>query len=138
MTTIRVDAVTPTASGKAWRVRSGSRWFNAFKDSGIENHIGKTIDAEISTHEKYGDGIEKYKVVDTPTGPQGTPTNASGAVSGVRPALDSNRGAPWYMPFLSNTVAHAITAGLIKGPTEIKVWVLAAKEAAESVDDIPL
>jgi hypothetical protein len=124
LTQIRVDAVTPTASGKAWRVRSGSRWFNAFKDSGIENHVGKVIDAEISTHEKYGDGIEKYKVMETPTVPQGSPKTGL-------PASNEVMVAPWWTTMASNIVAHAIAAGQITGPEQIKAWVAAVRDAAE-------
>ena len=47
MSQFRVDEVLPSKSGKAWRVRSGSSWYNAFMDSGIEGHVGKMIEAEI-------------------------------------------------------------------------------------------
>ncbi len=123
MAQIRIDAVTPTASGKAWRVRSGAEWYNAFKDSGIEAHVGKVIDAEISTHEKYGKGIEKYKVV----------TQTTGALPVPQMAIP-NQGlgvAPYWLAFASNVVAHAISAGLIKEPSDIKVWFLAAKHAVD-------
>lgn len=34
-----------------------------------------------------------------------------------------------YLPFISNTVAHAIQAGLIKAPADVTAWVLGAKAA---------
>lgn len=34
-----------------------------------------------------------------------------------------------YLPFISNTVAHAIQAGLIKQPLDLTGWVLAARMA---------
>jgi|SRR5882672_11619927 len=123
MSQLRIDEVLPSKSGKAWRVRSGSNWYNAFGDSGIEVHTGKLIEAEITTHEKYGMGIGKYKVV-----APGVPTQAP-EVS--KKPFETVTTVPWYLPFCSNTVAHAISAGLIKEPTDIKVWFLAARRAVE-------
>jgi hypothetical protein len=127
MTQIRIDAVKKSASGKAWQIRSGNEWYTAYLDSGINEHVGKTLEVEIKTFGKDGKAIDKYKVVgDVASTPR-------------QPALDSNRGAPWWSNFVSNQVAHAISAGLIKGPEEIKVWTLAAKQAVESADsDVPL
>jgi hypothetical protein len=38
--------------------------------------------------------------------------------------------APWWMPFVSNTVAHAIQAGCITDPSMVLDWARAAKESA--------
>lgn len=40
----------------------------------------------------------------------------------------------WYMPFVSNTVAHAISMGLLNDPEMIGIWAKAAKQAAEELD----
>lgn len=50
------------------------------------------------------------------------------------PASGNGHGSErWYMPFVSNTVAHAIAAGRIEGPQDIKQWAAAAKQAAEEL-----
>lgn len=46
-------------------------------------------------------------------------------------------GDKWWMPFVSNTVAHAIQAGLIKGPGEISTWARAARNVAEDLPKLP-
>ena len=125
MSQFKIDEVLPSKSGKAWRVRTGQTWYNAFGDSGIEGHVGKVIDAEISTHEKYGAGIQKYKVMESglgsaPVAPK-TPLQAPNEVTV----------APYWLPMASNVVAHAIAAGLIKEPTDIKEWVFGAMNAAK-------
>jgi len=127
MSQFRVDEVLPSKSGKAWRVRTGQTWYNAFMDSGIEACVGKLIEAEIKTSEKFGAGIQKYKVVGETTQSQGQkPTQAvQNAPRGT------NDGEMRWLPMASNTVAHAIAAGLIKDPTDIKVWVLATRQAID-------
>jgi hypothetical protein len=72
------------------------------------------------------------------------------SVNKVAPAAAANGVSRdrWWMPFVSNTVAHAIAAGQIATPENIKLWAAAAKQAAleiekpaaadgEFVDDIP-
>jgi hypothetical protein len=44
-----------------------------------------------------------------------------------------NESAPWWMAFVSNTVAHAIEAGLIKLPNDMIGWAIAAKETAANL-----
>jgi len=40
----------------------------------------------------------------------------------------------FWLPFVSNTVAHAIAATLIQEPMQIKAWAAAAKQAAIELD----
>jgi hypothetical protein len=40
----------------------------------------------------------------------------------------------FWLPFVSNTVAHALTAGFITEPGMIKQWAAAAKQAAVELD----
>jgi len=125
MSMVRIDRVTKTASGKGLRVLSGATWYGAFLDSGLDHMVGQTVDADITTSEKYGATISKYRKVDP-----GPSTQATGPVSqpyvGAVPTI-----APFWLQFASNTVAHAISAGLIKEPSDIKQWYLAAKRAVE-------
>ena len=125
MSQFRVDEVLPSKSGKAWRVRTGQTWYNAFGDSGIEGHVGKFIEAEIKTHEKFGAGIQKYKVLGETT--QSQPQTHQNAPRGP----DEVTVAPYWQTFCSNVVANAIAAGLITKPEEIKAWTFAAMNAAK-------
>jgi len=107
------------ASGKSYRVQLGEEWYGAKLDSGIEAAEGKEIEAEIETTDKFGKWIKKWSVVAGSSKPAGG--------NGSQPF------APWFMPFVSNTVAHAIAAGKITGPAEIQAWASAAKAAAEVI-----
>lgn len=87
---------------------------------------------EIIMHpEEWGDTT--VNVVDTVKSLQ-TPQDASGRT--IKP-----NGDRWYMPFVSNCVAHAITADLVGQPANISAWAKAAYDAAQALDalndDIP-
>ena len=156
---VLVESCEKTKSGKAWRVRASGQYYNAFLDSGIENYVGKYIEAEIHTHEKYGSSIAAFKPV---TPPNAAPQVARSAeregkpayprqFSGDSPAVAApyhreptyaepakpGTVAPYWLPMASNVVAHAIAAGKIETPAAIKTWVQAVKNAVENVDDIP-
>lgn len=126
MAQLRIEEVLPSKSGKAWRVKSGGKWYNAFGDSGIEAHTGKLIEAEITTHEKFGPGIQKYKVIEA----QSAPTQAAETIPArfAIPNAGTNT-APYWQTFVSNQVASAIQAGLIKEPSDLKEWTFAAMNA---------
>lgn len=51
----------------------------------------------------------------------------------VTPISNGPSSDRWFMPFVSNTVAHAIAAGKIQEPLDIKAWAAAAKQAAEEL-----
>ena len=125
---IRIDDVSESKSGKSWNVKSGDKWYSAFKDSGIDKLKGQTIEAEVEPFGKGGMGIKTYRVIGAsnppPASPAGIPT-----YSGV---------APFWLPFASNVCAHAISSGRVQAPGDLKAWFLAAKEAAEGAakDDV--
>lgn len=123
---LTVETVGPSKSGKALRVKAGGKWYGAKKDSGIT--AGTTIDAETSTGD-YGDWIDKWKPSNGSAAPQ-----ASGVSNAPSGSPNSSRdhpagAAPAWLPFASNTVAHAINAGIIKEPSDVKAWAAAAKQA---------
>lgn len=139
------EQVTKTKSGKAFRVLLGGKWYNAFIDSGIDNAVGKYIEAEITTSEKFGPGIQKWAYSQV-AAPQVTPPIASPSPSGVpaaaapydernpppdlyerqyaEPAKHSDNLAPWFWPSVSNVCAAAIEKGLITKPEELNMWAL--------------
>ena len=131
---VLVESCQPTKSGKAWRVCLGGTYYNAFKDSGIENHVGKMIEAEITTSEKYGASIKAFKLVQVaaPAAPvlqSQAPVTREREPQYAEPAKLGTV-APWFMPFISNTVNAAIAAGHINTPAGIQAWALAARGAA--------
>lgn len=112
---LTVESVTPAKTGKSLRVKANGEWYGAKKDSGIA--AGMTIDAEVEDGE-YGKWINKWKAMSNAPAPASNPSSA--------PQLPG--GSPW-LPFVSNTVAHAITAGLIQSPSQVEAWAKAAKDA---------
>lgn len=40
----------------------------------------------------------------------------------------------WWLPFVSNQVAHAIAAGKIQNPNDMNTWAKAAKECIQATD----
>ena len=131
---VMVEQVTVSKSGKALRVLLGGTWYNAFLDSGLNGQVGKMIEAEIRTHDKFGAGVHTWKPVNA--APQVAPALAAAsppspaAAAPYKYAEPSDNVAPWYMPFVSNTVAHAIEKGLINSPVGINEWALKAAQVA--------
>lgn len=120
MQVLTIESVGPSKSGKALRVKAGGKWYGAKKDSGLT--AGTTIEAEVSDGE-YGLWIDKYKPVNGGAAPQSAvPARAATPVG-------SAVAAPVWANFVSNQVAHAIQAGLITTPEQIKLWAAAAKQA---------
>jgi len=151
---VMVEQVTKTKSGKAYRVLLGGKWYNAFIDSGIEAAQGRYIEAEITTSEKFGPGIAKWAysqgaAPQVPPPMQGgippAPAPAAAAPYDERnpppethyaePARGGDNIQPWYMPFVSNTVAHAIEKGLISTPVGINEWALKAAQVAQAIKE---
>lgn len=114
---LTVESVTPAKTGKSLRIKANGEWYGAKKDSGIQ--AGMTIDAEVEDGD-YGKWINKWKAMaSTPAAQPSAPASSSqGAAVGTA-----------WLPFASNTVAHAINAGLIQNPEQVKVWAEAAKKA---------
>lgn len=122
---LTIAEVKTNPSGKSLTVKAGGKDYFAKKDSGLQ--AGMVIEAETKVSDYNGKSnvwIEKWKAVaaDTPTQTAGT----------------NNGNTAAYMPFVSNTVAHAISAGLITDPAKIQEWANAAYIAAVKLgDDVP-
>lgn len=118
---IRVDDVMKSSTGKSWRVKSGNQWYGADLDSGIESMKGQTIEASIKTSKTgpWLTGIQPQVIV--------TKSGLAGEV--VKLDLSTAQSAPYWQSFVSNQVASAIQAGLIKEPAQLKEWTFAAMNA---------
>jgi hypothetical protein len=126
---LNIDKVKPTA--KSLVVTAGGKEYFAKKESGLA--VGMSIDAETKDSEYNGKNycwIEKFKPI------QSQQHAAAAASSGGGTAL----GMAW-LPMASNVVAHAISAGIITTPNQVKPWLDAVKLAitgqAVNGDDIP-
>ena len=122
---LTIESVGPSKSGKALRVKASGKWYGAKKDSGITT--GMVIDAETSNGD-YGDWIDKWKVVNGSAAPQAPGTARTGE-SEDSTAAKPVGAAPLWLPMASNITAHAINAGIIKEPADIKAWIAATKQA---------
>lgn len=123
MTTIRIDSAKKSPSGKSLLIKSGETTYFAKVDSGLIS--GMTIEAETKESEYNGKvnvWIDRWKEVAA-----AQPTGSTGQASDVMR----------FMPFVSNTVAHAIGAGLIKEPADVTMWAHAAMTAANELEDRP-
>ena len=120
---LTIQAVKTNPSGKSMVVKAGGKDYLA--KAGMPLQAGMTIEAETEVSEfngKQNTWIKAFKeaAAATPTPPAG---NSVGG-NGVPPA---------WLPFASNTVAHAINAGLITTPDQVEAWVRGAKDAYETV-----
>ena len=129
----KVENVSPTKSGKAFRVRVAGNYYNAFLDSGIDKVVGQTIDFQVTPDKGYGLGIGQWG----PT--QAAPTvppvihNIPASQAPNRPTGALERLTEPELRFVSNCVGQAITAKSIISPDEIGVWTKAAAAAVREV-----
>ncbi|HEU4344784.1 MAG TPA: hypothetical protein VFU31_24815 [Candidatus Binatia bacterium] len=118
---LTIESVQKTKTGKSLGVKANGKDYLAKLDSGIQ--AGMTIDAETETTDYNGKTytwIGKYRAVEAAKGNGAAPTG----------------GLAW-LPMASNLTAHAITAGLVKDPADVKLWIAATKQAFEEVSGNP-
>jgi hypothetical protein len=121
---LTIENVKTNPSGKSVAVTAGGKNYLAKPGMGLAP--GMTIDAEVKDsffNGKTNTWIEAYKAVNGSAAPQ------AGQGAGHSPAATPAGAAPVWLPFASNTVAHAINAGIIKEPADVKQWAAAAKQA---------
>ena len=125
-----VDSVTKSKTGKSWRVKIGSEFYGANFDSKIDGAVGKYIDFEWDDGQ-FGKWLKSW-------GPEHTQAPVMGAAVPAQGVPRSN-GDRWWLAFTSNQVAHAIAAGIIKEPQQMRVWAVAARAAIDAADgqDLP-
>ena len=137
----RVDSITKSKSGKAWRVNISGTFYGANFDSRITDALGKVIDFDYDDG-KFGLWLKTWgPVTMVPT--QAVPLVPGNITSAQQQAAipipqftvpNKVNGDRFYMPFVSNTVAHAILAGLIKTPADLNQWAKAAHDTAIALD----
>jgi len=121
----KVEQLTKSKTGKSWRVLISGTWYGANFDSKIDSQLGKIVDFEFDDG-KYGPWLETW-------GPDLTPSAPVPQAATV-PTGQSSGADRFYMPFVSNVVAHGIAAGVIKTPADINQWAKAAHDVAVALD----
>lgn len=119
----KVESVTDAKSGKSWRVKIGTAWYGAKKDSKLDSAKGKMIEFEILPDEGYGEWIGKWSFANGTTQAPAQADNG-GAHEGLTEA---------EMRFVSNVVGQAILAKTITTPLEIPSWAKAARETLKEL-----
>ena len=126
-----VNTVTLSKSGKTYQVTIGGEGYFAKLDSKLDKAVGQAIDFSIDPSEYKGKVVNWVKDWDFDRGaPAPEPIPASPPL--IKVPFPSDR---WYMPFISNTVAHAITAGLVKDSPSLAQWATAAYRAAMQIEN---
>lgn len=142
---VHVDDCRLAKSGKCYNVTLSGQKYLANLDSGLNANIGKWVEAEIqpSKDPKFPSWIGKWVHAASPDAAPGASSPAGGSPASLPPvaapvtrepvyATQNANVAPWWMPFVSNTVAHAIQAGHCQSPEGIRTWAIAARNAANS------
>ena len=118
----KIESCEKSKSGKSWRVKVSGKYYGAQFDSHLDKEVGKSIDFNVKSTD-YGEWIESW-------------AHANGAAPAAQTggASSTNGSDRFYMPFVSNVVAHAIAAGMIQGPNDISAWAKSAYDAAQAID----
>ena len=115
-------------SGKSYRVKVGSETYLGKLDSKLNEMVGRPIDFLTEATEYKG---KVYNWI-TSWGPDTSPPPPLVAQPGQ---FSSNgRENRYWLPFVSNQVAHAIAAGNIKQPGEMMAWAKAAYTAVTNLE----
>ena len=126
---LQVLEVKPTKSGKGYMVTAGGgKKYYAALSTGIEQALGKQIEAELGSFQT-ATGVQETIQSFTTNYAQPAPTAFVG---------HSNGTDRWYMPFVSNICAHAIQSGLITSGEELWKWAAYAKHSALIAEDTHL
>ena len=131
-----VEAVELSKTGKSYRVKMAGKWYTS-RAKGIEQAAGKHIEPVYGVYDAPdGSKLETIQVftyiIEAPAQPAAAPSGPQGTTLPFPVQAGRDR---WWMPFVSNTVAHAIAAGIITKPEQITYWAKAAYRAALSVED---
>jgi hypothetical protein len=123
-----VSEVKQSKSGKSYSVMIGGARYSAKLDSKIDQAMGKAIDFSVDPSDYKGTTINWVRDWDFDRNPaQETTTLGAIVPASAKVATPVDR---FYMPFISNVIAHAIQAGLIKDPTQLGPWARAAYRLA--------
>ena len=119
----KIESVEKSKSGKSWRVKIGGNYYGAKFDSKLDKEVGSNINFSVEDTGNYGVWITSW-AYDATKAPPAAETGKTG------------NGDRFYMPFVSNVVAHAIASGQIKTPADLNQWAKSAYDAAQALDGL--
>lgn len=132
-----IQAIEYSKKG-APKFKVNNSWYYAGRCKVDTLHVGAEIEFESKTFGEQNNlnGLEWWKPA---LSGQSAPAanTAQRPSNGVSGAVSAPSPEALYLPFISNTVAHAIQAGLIKFPAELTAWVLGAKAAMSAKPEAP-
>lgn len=142
-----IEDAKMSQSGKSLGLKVGGKWYST-KEFHWQSQIGQQV-SFIGNYQSFGDGGVTWAndiVLSNAPGPNSMapppqPSAPSARAQGYSPPASYSGGgqqpaspaAMAYMPFVSNTVAHAIQAGVIKSPEEIYAWAQKAFDTAKNL-----
>src|SRR3990167_9819129 len=132
-----VQTVTLSKSGKSYQLQIAGQGYFAKLDSKLDKAVGQAIDFSIDPSDYKGKVVNWVKEWDFDRNPPPSPVTASMVHPNppMQPVYAASQSRDrWYMPFISNTVAHAITAGLVKDSPSLAQWSTAAYRAAMQIE----
>ena len=120
-----LTSANPKESGKSLDCVIDGQKFNCL-DFGIQSQVGNEITFEAIDKDYQGHAYKQIKYW-SPTGNSPAKSNGASPVSAGKTDLP--------LPFISNTVATAISAGLIKKPEDIESWVVGCHRAVTYLNE---
>ncbi len=133
---LQIESVQLSKSGKSYWVKTSSGKGYSSKALGIEQTAGKTIDAitnQFAIGNDMVDGIQSFTIVGQAVLEAARTVSVPVAGPAAVAAAYNDR---FWLPFVSNQVAHAIAAGLIKEPGDMDRWAKAAYQAVNNAEDV--
>jgi len=138
-----IERAQRSKSGKSLRVLVNGQWYST-NNWALEQCIGRTIQFEVGTSEYMGSTVfwanDAELVTDVaapePQHPQHPQQGGGQQVKSSSPPpkqMTASVENMAFMPFVSNTVAHAIQAGAIKNPEDIYAWAYKAFNTAKNL-----
>ncbi len=124
---VTVSDIRPPAAGKRNGTFKCGTILYSYNPAELVFEQGKTYEVQA----KQADQNPNLYFVNKAKLANGAPAQQANNPAPNSPAPQSDR---WYMPFVSNTVAHALSSGLIKEPYQVKQWAAAAKQTAMELD----
>jgi hypothetical protein len=131
---LTIESVKLSKSGKSYWVIANGKGYSS-KAKGIEQlSPGQAIEATTGSFKIGNDTVDSIDGFTLATGVV-APSSSLSAQLKTEPALTPSVDRYWIQ-FVSNQVAHAIAAGLIKQPHDMSEWAKAAYQAVNNADDI--
>ena len=142
MATVTLKFVNPAATGKKFGSVVDTNGVRYPVGRGLVDKFtaGRTYEVTLEDQNWAGKPVTLITALDSVrTAPQTAQALAERQTGANSPPEVVNRatvtpGDRFYLPFVSNTVAHCIAAGLIKTPSDVSPWANAAYDAAQALD----